>query len=220
MAKDAKEKTTSAQKIFHVLEEAILSGEYVSGTPLIEAKLSLELGVSRTPVREAIRQLELDGLVRVVPNCGAVVIGISEKDIEDIYTIRQKIESLSAGWAAERITQEELDDLKLVLELQEFYLSKKDFSQVYLLDSQFHETINKACRSDVLNSTLSSYHRHIKRARRNSFAHENQAIAAVLEHRAIFDAILQKKTSTAEEKMLVHIENAKERFLQSGIVKG
>ena len=218
MPKEVKEKTTSVQKIFRFLEDAILTGKYVPGTPLIEAKLSAELGVSRTPVREAIRQLELDGLVRVVPNCGAVVVGISEKDIEDIYTIRQKIEGLSARWAAERIAQDELDDLKLILELQEFYLSKKDFSQIFLLDSQFHETINKACRSDVLNHTLSAYHRHIKRARRDSLERKNQAAVAVSEHRAIFDAISNNEPDAAEEKMLLHIEKAKERFLQAGIV--
>ena len=98
--------------VFKELEQAILNGNFAPGDSLIEQRLSAELGVSRTPVREALRQLELEGLVKTVPNKGAVVIGVSAKDILDIYSIRMKIEALAARWAATNITDEELDALR------------------------------------------------------------------------------------------------------------
>ena len=85
-------KGSLSDQVFHKIEDAILNGQYSPGESLTELKLSAELGVSRTPVREALRQLELGGLVKMIPNKGAVVIGISQKDIEDIYTIRMAIE--------------------------------------------------------------------------------------------------------------------------------
>ena len=99
-------------KVFKEIEKAILDGIFSPGDNLIEQKLSNELGVSRTPVREALRQLELEGLVETIPNKGAVVIGVTQKDIDDIYTIRMHIEGLAAGWAATNITDEELQELK------------------------------------------------------------------------------------------------------------
>lgn len=202
--------STSHHKVFALLEEAILSGEYKPGDPLIEMKLSLEMGVSRTPVREAIRQLELEGLVRTVPNCGAVVVGVSEKDIEDIYTIRSLVEGLAARWAAARITQSEREDLKLIVELQEFYLEKRDVSQVLQLDTRFHEIVNSACRSNIIDNTLTSFHHRIKRARRVSFEHRERALVSVAEHRSICEAIARGDEAAAERCMTEHILNAKE----------
>ncbi|MBR6837247.1 MAG: GntR family transcriptional regulator, partial [Oscillospiraceae bacterium] len=95
-------------RVFNAIENAILDGEYRDGDSLNELKLSKELGVSRTPVREALMQLELEGLVRNVPNKGAVVIGVTEQDIHDIYEIRIRIEGLAARLCAENITDDEL----------------------------------------------------------------------------------------------------------------
>ena len=89
-------------QVFKAIENAVLNGEYKEGDSLNELKISAELGVSRTPVREALMQLELEGLVKNIPNKGAVVIGISEKDIEDIYAVRIRIEGLAAGLWAKR----------------------------------------------------------------------------------------------------------------------
>ncbi len=88
------------RRVFAILEEAVLNGKYKNGESLTESRLAGELGVSRTPIREALTQLENEGLVQLVPNKGAVVTGISPKDIQDIYTIRIMIEGLAARWAA------------------------------------------------------------------------------------------------------------------------
>ncbi|NLZ51956.1 MAG: GntR family transcriptional regulator, partial [Thermoanaerobacteraceae bacterium] len=99
-------------KIYHHLKNAILDGVYKPGDSLIEMKLAKELGVSRTPIREAIRQLELEGLVTSIPNKGVVVEGVTLQDVEDIYEIRKMIEGLAARWAAEKISDEQLKELK------------------------------------------------------------------------------------------------------------
>ena len=99
-------------RVFHMIRENILSGKYERDEELKEKSIGEELGVSRTPVREALRQLELEGLVTIIPNKGAYVVGISQKDIKDIYEIRSRLEGLSAKWAAENITKEQLDELE------------------------------------------------------------------------------------------------------------
>ena len=94
--------TAARSQVYKELEKAILSGELAPGDSLVEMKLAAQMGVSRTPVREALLQLELENLVKHIPNRGAVVVGISEKDIEDIYTLRMRIEGLAVRWAAEK----------------------------------------------------------------------------------------------------------------------
>ena len=97
-------------RVFQRLREDILSGRYKEREELRETTIGKELGVSRTPVREALRQLELEGLVTIVPNKGAYVTGISAKDIKDIYVLRSMLEGLCARWATEHITEEQLDE--------------------------------------------------------------------------------------------------------------
>lgn len=112
-------------QVFNTLEDAILNGSYKEGDSLNELRLSKSLGVSRTPVREALMQLELEGLVKNIPNKGAVVVGISEQDVEDIYEIRIRTEGLAARLCAEKITDEELEELEQCMALQEYYLKSK-----------------------------------------------------------------------------------------------
>ena len=112
------------EKVFSEIEQAILSGIYSAGDQLVESKISLELGVSRTPVREALKQLELEGLVTTIPNKGTFVVGVSTEDILDIYTIRVAVEGISSQMAAERVTDGEIKELENLVELQEFYASK------------------------------------------------------------------------------------------------
>lgn len=200
-------------KVFHEIEKAILDGTFAPGDNLIEQKLSNELGVSRTPVREALRQLELEGLVKTVPNKGAVVVGVSVEDIDDIYTIRMHIEGLAARWTAEHITPEEIEALREVVELQEFYVSRGDTLQVWHLDTRFHEIIYEACRSRPLRHTLSGFHHYIQKARELSFKTAGRAALAVEEHRRILEAIAAHSADEAERLTAEHIRNAKNNVL-------
>lgn len=200
-------------QVFKEIELAILTGVLVPGDALIENKLSQELGVSRTPVREAIRQLELEGLVKSIPNRGAVVVGISERDIEDIYTIRMRIEGLAARWAAEKITPAQGELLQNIIDLQMFYLEKGDVMQIWHLDSRFHELINELCRSNPLKHTLSSFHHYIQRARRISFENIERARDSVTEHAKIVEAVIGGDGDAAERLTVEHIKNARDNFL-------
>lgn len=201
-------------KVFNQIQNEILNGKYEPGDSLIETKLSEELGVSRTPIREALRQLELEGLVQSIPNKGAIVTGISTKDIEDIYTIRMMIEGLAARWAAEKITREELVELKEALDLEEFYTLKEDTDHLLKFDSKFHDIIFKASKSKPLMHTLSTFHHYVQRARNSSLESPGRALKSLEEHRAILKAIIDKDADKAEKLTTEHVRNASKNYLK------
>ena len=196
-------------KVFYQLQNDILNGKYQPGDSLIETRLSEELGVSRTPIREAIRQLELEELVQSIPNKGAIVTGISAQDIEDIYTLRMMIEGLAARWAAEKISQDELEELKEALDLEEFYTQKKDSDHLIKFDTRFHEVIFRASKSKPLMHTLSTFHHYVQRARNVSFESPDRAQKALEEHKAIFNALNERDADKAEKLMTEHVRNAR-----------
>lgn len=200
-------------KVFEAIEQAILDGTYAAGDSMTELGLSAQLGVSRTPIREALRQLELEGLVQTVPNKGTVVVGISQKDIEDIYTIRMSIEGLACEWAAQKISAPELEKLKEIIELQEFYAQKNEILQVWQLDRRFHEMIYDASRSRPLKHTLTNFHNYIQKARELSFKSGGRTALSVKEHRDIYEAVAQHDGEKARVLTQQHIANARENFL-------
>ncbi len=196
-------------RVFTQLQNDILNGKYRQGDSLIETRLSEELGVSRTPIREAIRQLELEGLVQSIPNKGAIVTGISAKDVEDIYTIRMMIEGLAARWAAENITEEELNELKETIELEEFYTLKNDTEHLIKFDSKFHEAIFKASKSRPLMHMLSNFHHYLQKPRNISISSPGRAQKALDEHKAILKAIMERDPDMAEKLTTEHVKNAR-----------
>lgn len=199
-------------RIFNAIEDSILDGKYNEGDSLNEIKLSQEFGVSRTPVREALMQLEHDGLVKNIPNKGAIVIGISDKDIEDIFSIRIRIEGLASRLCAENITPNEIVALEKLVDLQEFYLMKNDFEQILRLDGDFHKIIYDSSRSKPLRFMLSNFHNYVKHARDISVQTEGRAEKTVAEHRAILDAIRSRNGELAESLTAEHIVNAKKNL--------
>lgn len=199
-------------KVFVRLESDILNGRYQPGESLNESKVANELQVSRTPVREAIRQLELEGLVAYIPNKGAIVKGLSVEDINDIFDIRIKIEGLAAKRAAANITPEQLKDLQEVVEFEEFYTLRGDAEQILKLDTKFHEIIFRASGSRLLNRTLTAFHHYIERARSFSLEDKERAKKALLEHRSILIAITERDRERAESLMARHIRNASEHI--------
>lgn len=202
-----------SEQVFSALQEDILNGVLAPGDALTEQRVSEELGVSRTPVREAVGKLEQEGLVRTIPNKGAVVVGITAKDISDIYTIRMHIEGLAANWAAGNITPEQLEKLRSIVELQEFYVARRDYMQVWQLDTRFHELIYGSCNSPVLKNTLSSFHHYIQRARELSLEKSGRAVPSVQEHRNILEALEKRDAAEAEKLTFEHIRNARNNLL-------
>lgn len=202
------------EKVFVKLENDILNGVYKPGESLNESRVASELKVSRTPVREAIRQLELEGLLTYIPNKGAIVKGLTGEDVHDIYEIRMKIEGLAARRAAVNITPEQLKELKEVVESEEYYTNKCESGQILMLDTRFHEIIFHASGSRLLNRTLSSFHHYIQRARSLSLRNMKRARKALEEHKAIMESIEAGDCEKAEKLMSKHISNASKNIFK------
>ena len=204
-----------ADQVFEHLETDILSGKYQRGEILTESKLSLELGVSRTPIREALRRLEQEHLIEEAPK-GNVVVGISEKDLGDIFMIRIKLEGQAAAMAAENRTDEQLSILREAVEFQEFYLKRHDADRIKSMDSRFHQTIYKMCASAVFYDVLLPLHKKILKYRRASVSNTSRAEASVAEHRAIYEAIAAKDSALAEKLIIEHLNNAYMHMITKG----
>lgn len=199
-------------QVFQTIREDILKGRYQENDELREATLGKELGVSRTPVREALRQLELEGLVKIIPNKGAYVTGISEKDVHDIYIMRSMLEGLCARWAAEHITEEQLEEMDEIILLSEYHLKKGNFEQLTEFDSKFHEVLYTACNSRFLQQELSELHKFVQMSRRTSVENEERANKSLEEHKELLKALQGKDAVKAEEVANLHILHVMENL--------
>jgi len=204
-------------RVFNRLREDILSGVYKPNEELRENTIATELGVSRTPVREAIKQLELEGLVNVIPNKGAYVTGISEKDIHDIYVIRSYLEGLCARWACEKQTDELISQLTEVVELTDFYIAKGNTDQIFELDNKFHELLYNASDSKRLYQLLSDFHHYVKRVRQLSLSELERGKQSNDEHRAIVEAIKSHNGQEAERLAHEHIISTISSHIKRGL---
>ena len=208
---DEKRTQSIADNIFSAIENEILSGALEKGTLITELKTCEKYGVSRTPVREALQRLRQEGLVEESGK-GAIVIGITEADIDDIYEVRSRVEGLAAARCAARISDEELRKLTETVDLQEFYATRGSADHLRNLDSEFHRLIFSYCGSRTLETLLLELHRKVKRVRRVSVEDPARAKGAVGEHRAILQAIAAGDAARAEELTAQHIRNAKENI--------
>ena len=196
------------EMVFSRLEEEILSGELTRGTALGEIALSKRLGVSRTPVRGALHRLAEEGLVEILPNRGATVIGINIDDLVDIYNIRERLEGLASALAAKRATVDEISRLTEAVELAEFYISKNDAEHIKELDTVFHSIIYAASGSRFLSRTLSELHRKIKSYRKRSLSVPGRLERSADEHREILEAIRRGDAEEADRLTSNHIKYA------------
>lgn len=195
--------------IFEKIREDILIGKYVTGEKIVEAKLAEEFGVSRTPVREALKQLELDGLVDNIPNRGVMVKGISKQDIDDIFTIRVAIEGIAVKWAIERMDDSDLEKLKEIFELMEFYTFKKDLDKIAELNTKFHEVIYNATKSRYLEHVLKDFQFFMKTTRYKSLRSPGRMESALDEHREVLSAFKDKDIDRAVKAILAHVNNSR-----------
>ena len=215
--KEVTDKYSLRGRVFHRIREDILSGKYSENEELKETTIGAEFGVSRTPVREALRQLELEGLVNIVPNKGAYVTGISAKDAQDIYVIRSYLEGLAARWACERISEEEIENLEEIVYLSEFHAKKKHYEQLVELDNKFHESIYRASGSKILEHELTTFHHYLERIRKQSLRKEERAHQSNDEHTSILEAIRQRDGNLAEKLAHEHIIHTIENMNREGI---
>ena len=196
------------EKVYLALEEQILSRKLCAGESITEMKLSKALGVSRTPVREALQRLDREGLIKLVPNKGAVVLGISEQDLIDIYKIRMRLEGLASRIAAENTDEDLCKKLGDNVDLTAFYMEKGDIEKVKDLDSSFHDIIYCSCKSRMLGKILSELHRYIASYRKLSRAVDGRIEKSLAEHREIYEAIKEGNADGADALMSAHVERA------------
>ena len=207
-------KTVSlADQVFERLEAEILSGKYQRGEVVTELQLCAELGVSRTPVREALRRLSQEHLIEESPR-GTVVLGVVRKDFEDMCAIRLRIEGLAVRGFIDNLSEDSLRQLREAVEFQEFYLNKSDPDHIKAMDSRFHELIYQNCGSAILCDTLSPLHKKVQKFRRLSIEQAGRAETSVREHRAIYEAIAAKDADLAERLMNEHVGNAMQTIIE------
>lgn len=204
-------------RVFHKIREDILNGKYKEHEELREVAIGEELGVSRTPVKEAFRQLELEGLIQIIPNKGAYVTGITEKDVKDIYAIRSMLEGLCARWATEYITDEQMEEMEENIYLAKFHAEKGHFEQLAELDNRFHDIMYEACNSKMLEHLLRDFHQYVLRVRKKTLNHTSRGIASNQEHELIMEAIKEKDGMRAEKLANCHISNAYDNMVENGL---
>ena len=204
-------------RVFQKLREDILSGKYQEHEELKEVAIGEELGVSRTPVREAFRQLELEGLIQIIPNKGAYVTGITAKDVKDIYMIRSLLEGLCARLATEKITKEQMEEMAENIYLEDFHAQKGHKDQMAELDNRFHDILYEACDSKLLEHTLEDYHEYVLRVRQKTLSTNTRGRASNDEHRQIMEAIKAGDADRAEKLANQHMINAYDNMVKNGL---
>ncbi len=214
--KEVSDKYSLRGRVYNRLREDILSGKLKENEELREITIGEELGVSRTPVREAFRQLELEGLITIIPNKGAFVTGITGKDVKDIYMIRSHLEGLCARLACDHVTEEQLSEMEENIYLGEFHASKGHMDQMAELDSRFHELLYEACDSKMLENLLKDYHQYVMRIRKKTLSTSRGTVSNE-EHRAIMDAIRNHDPESAEKLANLHINNAYQNMVDNGL---
>lgn len=214
---DVTDKYSLRGRVFSKIRDDILSGQYKEHEELKEVAISESMGVSRTPVREALRQLELEGLVQIIPNKGAYVTGITENDVKDIYMIRSRLEGLCARWACESISKEQMDEMEENVYLAKFHAQKGHLDQLADLDNRFHLIMYEACNSKMLEHLLKEFHQYVLRVRRKTLSNASRGLASNAEHEAIMEAIKAKNADEAEKLAHQHMVNAYENMVKNGL---
>lgn len=201
-----------ADQVFEKLEDDIVYGVYKHGEVLTEMKLAENLGVSRTPIREALRRLEQERLIADTGK-GSVVMGITKEDLLDIMDIRQHVEGLASYYAAKNITPEGMEELTNLMDLQEFYQSKHNNSRLQAADDEFHAAICRLCNRNVIIDTLIPLHRKTRLYRKIALEDQKRTPNTVREHKEIVEAIVSGNAELAQKLTSKHIENAKNHMM-------
>lgn len=193
--------------VFNTLRQAILKGELEPGERLMEIQLAKRLGVSRTPIREAIRKLELEGLVTMVPRKGAEVAKITEKNLRDVLEVRKALEELAVQLACDRMTEGQLQELKDVLEEFKESIKTKEPTTITEVDVKFHDVIFMSTGNQRLIQILNNLREQMYRYRMEYIKDEKQHAALIKEHEEIIKGIEAKDKDGATETIRGHIDN-------------
>jgi DNA-binding GntR family transcriptional regulator len=201
--------------IFDTLREAIIVGELKPGERLMEVQLAQKMGVSRTPVREAIRKLELEGLVEMLPRKGAHIADLSVKDIMDVLEVRATLDGLASSLSASRITDEEIKELKHVQSQFVNYVEKENLQGSIKKDVEFHDIIYRSSRNDKLIQISNNLREQIQRFRVIYIKDYSSTRELIKEHNEIIDAITTRDPEAAMRSAQTHIKKQEEAITRS-----
>lgn len=197
--------------LFDQLQADILTRKLKPGSKLTEQKICDTYNVSRTPVREALRQLEADSLIETKPNRGAYVIGFTDQDISDMFYLRATYEIQAVKWAIERITDHEMEQLSETFEFMEFYTIKNDIDKMLEINTAFHQIIYGATHNKMLQKMLTSYQLYSKHCNPSNYYAPNYLSNVFKEHQAIFEAFAAHDTEGGALAMTQHMTNSRGR---------
>lgn len=200
--------------VFNTLRKAILTGELKPGERLMEIHLAKKLGVSRTPIREAIRKLELEGLVTMIPRRGAEVAQITEKSLKDVLEVRRALDALCAELACERITEEEMQQLEEASRAFEQATKTRDATVIAKADVAFHDIIVAATGNQRLVQLVNNLAEQMYRYRFEYIKDESQHDKLIEEHRMIYENILTKNCEDAAKAAKEHIDNQEKSIIK------
>ncbi len=208
--------------VFQTLRKAILTGELEPGERLMEIQLGEKLGVSRTPIREAIRKLELEGLVIMVPRKGAQVAQFTEKDIQDVLEVRAALEALAAKIACKRMDERAFLKLQLAITEYDYAARDKDLDTMIQKDVEFHEIIFNATQNDKLIYLFNNLREQVNRYRIAYLKNTEESEAVHTEHMLLLEALQKRDEHLAGEIATKHIQTqcaSIMRFIKSKIVE-
>lgn len=200
-----------ASEVTEVLRDRIINGEYEMGEKLIENKIASDLKVSRTPVRDAFRQLIKEQLVEYIPNKGCFAKGFSQKDMSDIYAVRSEVEKLAITWAIENADREKINALREHLELMSFYTENNLYEKLLAANEIFHNMIYQMSGSRFIVQVLKSYQDYVHTARKNTLKKEEDLPGIYKEHVEIYEAIAARDVQRARDAVAVHLEASRRR---------
>ena len=200
--------------VFKTLRQAILTGELKPGERLMEIHLANKLGVSRTPIREAIRKLELEGLVIMIPRRGAEVAEITEKSMKDVLEVRKALDTLAVELACERITEEDKEKLLLACEEFEEAVKTGNFAMIAKTDVIFHDIIVEATGNVRLVQMVNNLAEQMYRYRFEYIKDASQHERLIEEHRKIYEGVIRGEKETAVTASGTHIDNQEQSILR------
>jgi len=196
--------------VFNTMRHAIIEGDFKPGQRLMEVQLAEQMGVSRTPVREAIRKLELEGLVIMVPRKGAYVAGLSSEDIKDVVEIRAILEGFAAKQASYNYTPQDIKQLEAVFKNFEQAVLENSIVDLINYDTEFHEVIYKIANNTKLIQISNALREQVQRYRVAYFTQTHRTDILLKEHRSMLDAIINKDGNRAREIAEQHVSSTEE----------
>ncbi|MEF3254369.1 MAG: GntR family transcriptional regulator [Deferribacterales bacterium] len=208
--------TPLSEKIAETLREYIMNGELKPGERLTEPKLSTMFGISRTPIREALRLLENEGFIEIYPRRGAVVSDITAEDVDEIFIIKTKLESLAAELAVNNLTEMDIKRLEDINDKMERYIDTKNVVQLIKLNAEFHDIFIEKSKNTRLIKFIESLNKQFKRVTAYSFTEMGRIKKVINEHNDIIDAFASRDAERVSRLVEFHVKNGW-KFIRSRI---